>query len=176
METIAVYWEPKIKTYGIAQKTGLCMVSMTTPLNPTVKVLETLEAHPGLSETLVLISAGPHPDKGLRTCLVFDGSVTSMENQPDPFRQLAGNTLEDHRLEIVPEVEIIYFHGPHYGDRYGIASTVFTALMAADVPLLASACSASSIYLVVPKGQTAAARSALSHDVVVPQTESKSAL
>lgn len=176
METIAVYWEPKIKTYGIARKTGLCMVSLTTPLSHTVKLVKKLGSHPGLCETLVLISAASHPEKGLRTCLVFDGSVNPGENQPDPFSNLIGDTSDHCRLEIIPDVEMVYFHGPHYGDRYGIASTVLTALMAADVPLLASVCSASSIYLVVPKGLSAAASNALSNDVVVPQTESRRAL
>jgi aspartokinase len=173
METIAVYWEPKIKTYGMAQKTGLCLVSTITVLNDTVVVLEEMCAQATLSQALIMISAGYQAGKGLRTSLVFDLPGESIENRLELFNHV-GHIFSDGNLEIVPDVDMVYFHGPHYGDRYGIASTVFTALMAAAVPLLASACSASSIYLVVPKGRADDARNALSKDVIVPQTEPKS--
>ena len=32
METIAVYWEPLIKTYGITERIDLCLVSTTLPM------------------------------------------------------------------------------------------------------------------------------------------------
>jgi aspartokinase len=43
----------------------------------------------------------------------------------------------------------IFLHGPHFGDRYGIAYTLVTTLEEAQVPLLALSCTVSSISLII---------------------------
>jgi aspartokinase len=54
-------------------------------------------------------------------------------------------------------VELVSFQGPHFGDRYGIASRVVDALQSARIELLAMSCASASIHLVVGEGQGQAA-------------------
>jgi aspartokinase len=74
-------------------------------------------------------------------------------------------------LRVDADVELIYFQGPHFGDRYGIADAAFGALFAADVPVLAAACTAASIYIALPKDTAGRACKALSESFVVPGQE-----
>jgi hypothetical protein len=171
METIAVYWEPKIKTYGMIEKTGLSLVSMTLPLSDTLKVMQNLRSQADLAEGLLMISAAPNAEGQMKTHLVLD-SPKNIPHQEVIADWLIGNDV-NVSPRLMPAVEMVYFHGPHYGDRYGIASMVFSALIANRISLLHSVCSAASIYLVMPEGQAEAARRALSDKVVVPKAEAR---
>jgi hypothetical protein len=167
METIAVYWEPKIKTYGMVPKTGLTLVSMTLPMTDTTAVLRNLRSRADLAEGLLMITASPCAEGRLKTDLVLAPPAHPSHQQVLIDGQASG--VDPDAFRIQKDVEMVYFHGPHYGDRYGIAHRVFGALIAHKVALLASACSASSIYLVVPRGAAGAVCQALADDVVVPQ-------
>jgi aspartokinase len=162
MDTIAVYWEPQIKTYGISQKTGLCLVSMSLPPVEIVRSIDHLRCCTDPAATLLMISADSWDGHLLRVSLVLDP-----QDKVELSYRLQTAAWQ-HRLQVHPEVEMIYFHGPHFGHRYGIAHTVLQVLMARKVPLLTSACCAASVYLAVPKGQSEAARQALSSVLVVP--------
>ena len=59
------------------------------------------------------------------------------------------------------QVAALYIHGPHFGDRYGIANTLVRALDSANVSLLALGCTVSSISVIVGKEDLAAAVQAL---------------
>ena len=59
-------------------------------------------------------------------------------------------------------------YGPHFGDRYGIADSVFRTLTANSVPILAAGCSGSAVYLVLPQGRAQDARQFLSEAFEVP--------
>jgi hypothetical protein len=74
-------------------------------------------------------------------------------------------------LRIDSPVELVYFQGPHYGDRYGIAGTAVAALAQHDVPLLAVVCTGASVYLITPKGMASAARNALGKAFSIPGTQ-----
>ena len=52
--------------------------------------------------------------------------------------------------EIETPVDLVYFQGPHFGDRYGIAAAAFGALETQGIQLLAAGCTGASIYIVVP--------------------------
>ena len=48
-------------------------------------------------------------------------------------------------------VEMLYFHGPHFGDRYGIAHIAGHALQKEDIRYIAMGCSAASVHLLFPE-------------------------
>ncbi|MCU0580077.1 MAG: hypothetical protein MUF69_11135, partial [Desulfobacterota bacterium] len=58
----------------------------------------------------------------------------------------------------------------HFGDRYGIAAAAWTCLIRREVPVLALACTGASVYLILPEGQTEAARAALGEAFEPPAT------
>ena len=56
-------------------------------------------------------------------------------------------------LQTIAPVELIYLHGPHFQDRYGIAEAALSPLQKADIPILAAGCSGTSVYIVVPENR-----------------------
>jgi hypothetical protein len=72
-------------------------------------------------------------------------------------------------------VELVYFQGPHFGDRYGIARAALNALNACGVAPVAMVCSGASVYLMTGPGGAFAAQEALRTSFGIPQThESRS--
>jgi aspartokinase len=59
-------------------------------------------------------------------------------------------------------VSVLFVHGPHFGDRYGIANAFITALRNADIPILALSCAVSSISAVIEGNDPGKALEALS--------------
>ena len=51
------------------------------------------------------------------------------------------------------EVAVFSMHGPHFGDRYGIASELLRALNTMQVDLLGLSCSVASIVGTLPVAQ-----------------------
>jgi hypothetical protein len=66
-------------------------------------------------------------------------------------RTLAGN-IPAPDLFSFGRVAAFFLHGPHFGDRYGIADALVKALYKAGVPLLTVGCAVSSISLAVRAG------------------------
>ena len=62
----------------------------------------------------------------------------------------------------------IFLHGPHFGDRYGIAQTLLEALEQAQVSLLALSCTISSISLIIRQQELAAAQLVLGKTFAAP--------
>lgn len=164
METIAIYWEPIIKTYGIEVRTGLSLVTIPLQIeNPDLEPLCYLEAAKEC-DNVVIIFAPPSPDGGVHLHLLFDGA-------PPPKT----DGLEfPSRMQVEVPVELVYFHGPHYGDRYGIANAALGALTDANIPLKAMACSGASVYIVVSEGDAQRGGKALLGAFAVPSTKNGS--
>jgi len=167
METIAVYWEPVIKTYGIVERTGLRMLSATLAAKGDSQAERSLDRLVQGRGELVLILAGTVRDGHRRVHLVVSGAV---ENQGGTAPTQAGSAKKVGTLTETA-VDLIFLQGPHYGDRYGILETAFRALLSAGVSPLAASCCGSCIYLVLPPGMTPPARGALSEVFVVPGFE-----
>ncbi|MBI4766267.1 MAG: hypothetical protein HY787_16980 [Deltaproteobacteria bacterium] len=169
METIAFYRESIIKTYGFFERTGLCLVTVDLPFHQIGDWGEGLSGLPDqFGVSLILLMARPASGNLLRIHMILDESQTGplLMNTPQPFFA----TVRD-RLKIEREVELLYFQGPHYGDRYGIASAALTALSAYNVPVLAVTCTGASVFLVTPKGKTPLAREALGQAFMTPESE-----
>ena len=66
-------------------------------------------------------------------------------------------------------VGIIFFHGPHFGDRYGIADATLAALSKAHVKVIASGCSSSSVYMVLSQDDLERAEEVLREPLEVAQ-------
>jgi hypothetical protein len=67
-------------------------------------------------------------------------------------------------------VELLYFFGPHFGDRGGIADFTCKALVKDNIPLIASAFSSSSIFLVFPERYALKAKAVFSKLFEIPKT------
>ena len=68
----------------------------------------------------------------------------------------------DLDIQTTSPVELVYFHGPHFGDRYGIADTALGTLRRKGLPILAAGCTGASVYIVVPEQRSAEIKQILS--------------
>ena len=167
METTAVYWEPKIRTYGFQLDTDLSLLKIDIDLAKLNLYESLLEA---LGET------------GIKFSLVFgqiqDNNILSIFLA---LKGSSGNGLIDlinqdsnigvFKCSIIAyPVEMLSFQGPHYGDRYGIAHAAFGALAKESIPVLAAGCSVSSVYLVLSEEGLAMGRKLLSEAFELPQS------
>lgn len=171
METIAFYRESIIKTYGFVELTGLSLVTIDLPFHQIGDWGDGLsDLPPQFGGSLVLLIARPKSENSLRIHMVLDESRTGplLMDTPQPFF-----ATHRGRLRMEKEIELLYFQGPHYGDRYGIASAVLTALSVCDVPVLAMTCTGASVFLVTPKGKTPLARKALGQAFMIPESEKR---
>jgi aspartokinase len=142
METIAVYRESRIKTYGFQRATNLALIEFSYPLSQIKYLGEILSQDDiqTLRPRFIIAQETDHEISFVFCLPVKEGRDfhASLKKTPRPT---------PHRY-IYP-VGIIFFHGPHFGDRYGIADATFCTLSNADIKIMASGCSSSSIFLVL---------------------------
>ena len=155
METIAVYWESRIKTYGFQRVIDLALIELSCPLSEIKSLGEILSQDDLqiLSPKFIIAQESDHKITFIFCLPGKEGKDfhASLKKTPRP-------TL--HRY-IYP-VSIIFFYGPHFGDRYGIADATFSTLLKADIKIIASGCSSASVYLVLAQDDIDKAEEVLS--------------
>jgi aspartokinase len=165
METITVYQETIIKTYGFQLVEGLCMLLMRVA-NERFSSIESLLNRTERSDPTfrAVFSQWMDPDS-LTVCLVVD---PQKEREIKACLQWTLKGALKGAVESVKPVDLICFQGPHFGERYGIAQAVFQTLRSRSIPVLASEFSQSTIILVLQGGVAEAAKSCLSEAFQVP--------
>jgi hypothetical protein len=83
-------------------------------------------------------------------------------------RRILKHHLSGLRPMRLTPVAGIFLHGPHFGDRYGIAHTLVEALEKAHIKLLALSCTISSISLIIRQHELAAAQVILGNTFAAP--------
>ncbi len=166
METIAVYWESKIRTYGFHLLEGLCLCRIDLTSGDCARWGESLQALSELGPSFRLVwSQADLPDT-IRFFLLCDeihwGTVSTF------LTRQAGIGLQPWTKHDTA-VDVIYFQGPHFGDRYGILDFTHQALAPENVPVLATVCSVATIYLVLPTGWGGRARKLLVEAFDIPR-------
>jgi aspartokinase len=165
VETIAVYQETIIKTYGFQIVEGLSMLLMRVP-NDQMSSIESLFAGAeGPDPKFQAVFSQSMGTDSMSVCLLVD-TRKEREIKACVQRTLQG-TLKIDLVSVKP-VDLICFHGPHFGDRYGIAQAVFQSLRDRSITVLASEFSQSTVILVLQGGAAEAAKSCLSGAFQVP--------
>jgi len=165
VETIAVYWEPKPKTYGFNEVTGLSLLNIAIrPGKMSQWGLWLMElADLDIGFHLILAKYSAHQKLRLYILLErfwADSVLSSIDKRVD---------LESEKyFQLTSPVELISFHGPHFGDRYGIAYSAFKALDDQEVPILITVCSGAAVYIVLPEKKLHEARPILAEAFEVP--------
>jgi len=142
METIAVYWESRIKTYGFQRINDLALIELSYTLSD-IKSLGELFSKDDL-KTLrpkFIIAQVTNHEISFNFCLPVKESKA--------LRRLLEKTSHPISCRNIQPVSIVFFHGPHFGDRYGIADATFSTLSKAGIKILASGCSLASVFLVL---------------------------
>lgn len=144
-ETRASYVEEKIKTYGIRLEKGLDLFRRRCPASGLADIGNTLAAMP--DARFHLVSATP----------VSDGYEFFAAMDP-------GQAGQDR----CGAVDLLSFHGPHFGDRYRILGTALECLATESIPVSVVGCTGASVTLLLPAGQGAAGRQALAKGFDAP--------
>ena len=166
LETIAVYWESKVKIYSITLVTDLSMLRLTYPIETTEKV--------GKSLTVL-------EDSVQRFELVTQDNVDAARSQVNLFiRRSKQKAVKEESVKLRNElqakvildshVELVYLHGPHFQDRFGIVEIVFSALKSGKIEILAAGCAGTTIYIALPHGQGEPANQVLRNTFIIPTT------
>lgn len=159
METLAVYEEHPIGTYGLRVQEGFLWLAAQRPLanwedGPDWQALERASCP-------VFCNASLREGRmSLNICL-------AQADLPPTLEALRG-------LGFTPSpparpVSVIHLQGPHFGDRHGIAAAALSSLAQAGVELVAINAVVHSLFLVVPPRQAQAALLGLSQAFATPK-------
>ncbi|KJR97887.1 MAG: hypothetical protein VR65_23020 [Desulfobulbaceae bacterium BRH_c16a] len=167
METIAVYWEAQVKVYGITGKSGLALgvlrfhqdrmaswAERITHLESTLRRFELVTCH------------GTDKDR-MELYLVIENDGR------DAMLSLMNRWLEEEpaaQFSMNAPFYMIFLHGPHFQDRFGIAETAFSILAKHNIQITLSGCAGTSMYLIFPEDQGAAALKILKETFLIPTT------
>ena len=167
-KVVATYQEKVIKVYWIVPQPDLDLwgmnVSSTDILAGFADALLELGDLGWQIPFLVAI-----PGLGNREFLLsFSTAAGSREERGSEIRRILKKHLPDLRPMRLTPVAGIFLHGPHFGDRYGIAQTLTEALERAHVSLLALSCTISSISLIIRQHELAAAQLVLTNTFAAP--------
>lgn len=142
METIAVYWESRIKTYGFQRIPQLALVELSCPIE-AIKSLGEILTHDDIQGLKAPFIVAQESDRELSFVFCLP------EREGKGFHASLEQTHISASHRYIYPVGIIFFHGPHFGDRYGIAEAAFSAISKAGIQLIASGCASSSVYLIL---------------------------
>ncbi|MFC1857210.1 hypothetical protein ACFL9U_04190 [Thermodesulfobacteriota bacterium] len=162
METIAVYWEPVIKTYGFQKKSDLSFIKIEIPENHLVDIGLRLREQKKIRIEYQFCELIPSESKTLALFLLLE------RRREKDFEDAFQDLREKYVIESVSPVDLVFFQGPHFGDRYGIADAAFNALLTKGIYFLLAGCSGASIYLVFQEGMGAKAILALNDTFQTP--------
>jgi aspartokinase len=158
-KVVATYQEKVTKVYCIVPQSDLDLwgasISSTAILEGFAAALMDLGELGLQLPFLVAI-----PELGSKEFLVSFSTRgnQSGEDQSGKVRGILRRRLPDVRLMHLTPVAGLFLHGPHFGDRYGIAHTLVDALEKAHISLLALSCTISSISLIIRQQELAAAQ------------------
>ncbi len=163
VETAAVYWEPVIKIYGSCVKIDLHMTSVHVAEHQLCLLgsqLQDVDSGRGVFEMAVIQRID---DKTYKLGLLHESTL--METYRTFFS--SSDTLFSD-LEQRP-AELLYLYGPHFHDRYGVASAAFRSLQKNQNELFAVGCAGTSIYLITPRKKAQLSADALEKIFIVPR-------
>jgi len=165
IETVAVYWEPRVRIYGMDLRSGLTDIQFTVS-HKTLGNAEWRELTSSKSKFRLLTQQAVSDDLTKLSLLVDPEwkneliEVLAKISQQDPGSALVQS--EGH--------EMISFHGPHFQDRYGIAAMGFLQLMKNGISLTRSGCTGTSVHFVVGEGRGKDVSQCLEDTFVVPSS------
>jgi aspartokinase len=165
LETIAVYKEERIKVYGITKKTDLILVTLSFPANQIEQWGQRIDDLDNYSERFELVTYHAADKSMTNLHLLVDqktiGSLIEM------LTKWTKNTARSG-FKLKQPVDILYLHGPHFQDRFGIVDTAFNALLQNNIEILVSGCAGTSMYLVTPAFQGQITLEILTETFLIP--------
>lgn len=162
-EVVATYQEKKPKVYGLEVFEGQHLVQIKLNRAKITRVGASFRGFARLSVNLTFLATSPSREQG-KEILAFCLPASQSEAYGRVIRRIA----PEIDFEETSSVIIFSMNGPHFGDRFGIASELFGSLGTRDVDLLALSCTIASVTGVVPRHQFEPALEAIRERFEVP--------
>lgn len=165
-EIICSYEEALIKVYDVTSHNELDLWKITLPFSRLEDFGELLLAlHHSEMRMPFLVSKTLPEETGLcfAFCVATGGRVR--------VKELLERRMPDRECCLSGPVSVFFLHGPHFGDRYGIASTLVTCLDNAKIVPLAVSCAVSSMSVVVDDRDSQRIMGALRSSFLIPGRE-----
>ncbi|WP_163338430.1 hypothetical protein [Desulfopila sp. IMCC35008] len=164
METIAVYWEPIVRVYGFDIKADISLLHLKCPTYSIDTFLSDIEQQAETSPTFLFCQLQLHaPDMAHLYLAAYHDHISDYRKGLE-----AKGMRNDLMLTAYSPVDLLFFHGPHFQDRFGIANNVFKTLDPLDITVHTIGCTGTSIYIVTAGGQAEKARGMLTEAFAVP--------
>lgn len=165
METIAVYWEPVIRVYGFDIRKNVAVLELDFQLEAADYWGECIEALAGSGAGFIMAMIQCVDHATARSCIGVKQDYAAACRQILEDGSKKGYTVT---IRLRQPVDILFFHGPHFQDRYGIAEAAFRNLDRQRITLHTACCTGTSVYMVVNDGEAELARDMLAKGFKVP--------
>jgi len=166
-EVIASYEEQIIKIYGFVSQTDLGLWLVSLPFSEMSALSSALDTIAGAGATMPFMIAQPH----MQDRLLFALSLTNAHQ--DQVSRIFHRHLPDKAVNYGETVAMFHLHGPHFGDRFGIAHKMVSALEGEGLKLLALSCTVASISAIVPGQDLTSTLEVLKTVFEIPKTVAK---
>jgi hypothetical protein len=164
METIAIYSESIISTYGFNLLERLTMGHVDVTFDQLQRWSAVLQGSSHEPAFRLVWAQRCRSDHIKFYLLCDDSQWHKLKSFFDPCMQDQAGSWRRY-----PETaDLLFFQGPHYGDRYGIMNYTHQALADRQIPVLAAVCSVATIYLVLPGGRGETAKNELTRVFNIP--------
>jgi len=164
LETIAVYWESKVKVYTVTHVTDLSMACLIYPSNGTEELGKTLMALEDSVQRFELVTQAYLDSTHSQMNLFYD------QTKQKKVAVTIGSWADRMQatITLTSPLELVYLHGPHFQDRFGIADITFSALKGGNIEIIAAGCAGTTIYIAVPHKQARPATRILRETFIIP--------
>jgi len=165
VETAATYWESIIKIYGSSIKTDLVLTTLSFPVDRLTVLgehLQEIENGLGRFEMTAMQKVDDHT---LQFILLYESG------HEQSYRHVLSDVADNFSISMAVNepVELLYFHGPHFQDRFGVADAALGTLRKHHLQVLVAGCSGTSIYLITEEKKVQVIAEALNTVFSVPK-------
>lgn len=168
VETVAVYWEPRIRIYGMDIQQDLSHIALKCPV--TALSADGWQKIGINKEKFRLLLA--QKDEQSNFCCDFLVDTCWRDSLSSEIQDCIANEPSSH-VVCNGNVDMVAFHGPHFQDRFGIAERVLAPLHESGIQLISSGCTGTSVNIVVKAGDGDSAVKCLNQICIIPSREDK---
>ena len=167
-EVVATYQEQRPKVYGLEYHDGLELLHLEVGKEDLCYVGRGLKGLAQSGVHLPFLAKSPYNEEEKASLLMCLPS-RSEQAYGNAFKQM-GAPIE---IGTTPDVTVFSMNGPHFGDRYGIAFELISALNEHNISLLGLNCTIASITGVVSSSQFKSTIQAIQGCFEVPSVTKK---
>jgi aspartokinase len=171
-KAVATYQERVIKVYYVLPQSDLDLWAMSIPTTAILgDIADTLRQLADVGLTIPFLIGIPRLGTEDLLLAFSTARPAEAEDQGSTIRRLLQERIPGIRPMRLTPVAGIFLHGPHFGDRYGIAHSLVEGLERARVNIIALSCTISSISVIIRQQELAPALLVLSKKFEGPVSE-----